>query len=106
MPSSCSQSAVEAGARVAAPGSLIASGRTVTRAVDVPRAEDGRAGEAVLILVARTAAELTVAVAVPAAAEAASAAAVTAVRQAARLILALCLQEPRGRQEPLGLHER
>src|ERR1700730_18047637 len=42
MPSSRSQSAVEAGARVAAPGSLIASGRTVTRAVDVPRAEEGR----------------------------------------------------------------
>ena len=94
MPSSRSHSAVEAGARVAAPGSLIASGRTVTRAVDVPRAEDGGAGEAVLT------------VAVPTAAEAASAAAVTAVRQAARLILALCLQEPLGRQEPLGLHER
>ena len=77
MPSRCSQSAVEAGACVAAPGSLIASGRTVTRAVDGPRADVGGAGEAALT------------VAVPTAAEAASAAAVTAVRQAARLILAL-----------------
>jgi hypothetical protein len=62
--------------------------------VDAPEADDGRAGEEVPILVALTAVEPTVAVAVPAAAEAASAAAVTAVTQAARVILALNLQEP------------
>jgi hypothetical protein len=82
MPSSRSQSAVEAGAWVAAPGSLIASGRTVTWAVDVPGAEDGGAAGPAL-----TAAVLTVA-------EAAAAAAITAVTQAARLILIPCLREP------------
>jgi len=94
MPSSCSQSAVEAGARVAAPGSLIASGRTVTRAVDAPGADDGRAGAAAPVFVVLTAAEPTVAAAVLAAAEAVSAAAVTAVTQEARVILAVNLREP------------
>ena len=93
MPSSCSQSAVEAGACVAAPGSLIASGRTVTRAVDAPGADDGRAGAAAPVFVVLTAAEPTVAAAVLVA-EAVSAAAVTAVTQEARVILAVSLREP------------
>jgi hypothetical protein len=93
MPSSCSQSAVEAGASVAAPGTLIASGRTVTWAVDAPEADDGGAGEVAPVFVLLTAAE-PVAAAVLVAAEAASAAAVTAVTQAARVILALDMQAP------------
>jgi hypothetical protein len=99
MPSSCSQSAVEAGTSVGAPGTLIASGRTVTWAVDAPEADDGRAGEAAPVFVPLTAAEpvaaaVPVAAALLAAAEAASAAAVTAVTQAARVILALDMQAP------------
>jgi hypothetical protein len=91
MPSSRSQSAVESGTWVAAPGSLIASGRTVTWAVDVPGAEDGRAGEPVLTVAVLTVAVLTGAEA------AAAAAAITAVTQAARLILAPYLREPQSR---------
>ena len=108
MPSSCSQSAVEAGACVAAPGSLIASGRTVTRAVDGLRADDDGAGEAVPVMggpAMEGPAMGVLTAAVLTAAEAATAAAVAAVMRAARRILAPFRQAPLGHQEPLDLGE-
>jgi hypothetical protein len=87
MPSAFSQPAVVPGLRVAAPGSLIASGRTVTWTGDVARVEDDGADEALLTVTGPPATEPTVV-------EAAAAAAVAAVMQAARVILGLGMQEP------------
>ena len=102
MPSAFSQSAVVAGPRVGAPGSLIAPGRTVTWAADAGLGwtAGSRAAAAVAAL---TAAVLTVAglptaagltAAGPTAAAAAAMAAVTAVTPTARVILASCMQAP------------
>ena len=96
MPSVFSHSAVVAGPRVGGPGSLIASGRTVTGTGDDAGAEDAagavddRARER-----AATPAELTAVG--PVAVAAAAVAAATAVTPAAKVSLALCLQAPKSR---------
>jgi hypothetical protein len=106
MLSAFSQSAVAAGPLVGVPGSLIASGRTVTWTVDVACTDDRGDDEAVLPVVGLPVVGLPVvglpvvgltaagsAAAGPVTAAAAAMAAVTAVTQEARVILAR-LQAP------------